>query len=115
VPPFESPPDRPNIRERLRQWQVENPANHFQPPEFFNALQAEDVVNTMTRPNTNDFRVETDDEDARDDSLRQPMFDEHGLIDVGSNRKFLLPGDLVDLMLVHCCYWLSYRAFVDLK
>jgi hypothetical protein len=43
------------------------------------------------------------------------MFDEHGLVDVGVNRKFLLPGDLVDLMLAYCSSRLSYRVFVDLK
>ena len=112
--PIEKTPDRPNIRRRLRQWQIENPIKKFQPSEFYNTFQAENVVNTITRPNTNDFRVETDEEDARDDSLGLPMFDEHGLIDVGSNRKFLLPGDLVDLTLVHC-YWLGDKAFADFK
>ncbi len=62
-----------------------------------------DVRNTTTRPQPGLFQVEKD--DPEDVDMTISGFDREDLVDVGSRRTFLRPGDLVELLYDIC--WLS--------
>jgi hypothetical protein len=59
-----------------------------------------DVLNNGLRPQLGDFRLEGDEDEYDDGSMHAPIFDRGEMVDVGSKRTFLLPGDLVELLYV---------------
>jgi hypothetical protein len=70
-----------------------------------------DVLNNTTRPQPGVFQIEGEEEDDYEDfNMAAPIFDRGELVDVGSKRTFLLPGDLVELLYV--IYWLCERLRV---
>ncbi|KAL2065001.1 hypothetical protein VTL71DRAFT_4141 [Oculimacula yallundae] len=101
-PPPRAPP-RPNIRERLRQWEVDNAATiaasastKALDPLVDRGLPGE-VNNDVLHLNYDDFSEET----ARQDDMAHEStgldFDRFDMVDVGEARGFLLPGDLVEI------------------
>ena len=56
------------------------------------------MENTSTRIQDNEFEID-DGEDAVDDHISNLGLND--LVDVGSKRGFLIPGDLVELMCVY--------------
>jgi hypothetical protein len=98
-PPSEIPSTSPSLRDRLRQWELEHAANYVMSPEpKLDRLKKGDVVNDTTRPQVGRFEVEGDENDFEDPSVPAPIFDRGEMVDVGSKRTFLLPGDLVELL-----------------
>jgi hypothetical protein len=97
IPPSALSPSKPNIRERLRLWEEENKISSvpFQDP-FTPKFRPGEVVNSSFRGNA-EFILEPDAVDTGDTDRLGPVFDKNELVDVGSSRTFLLPGDLVEL------------------
>jgi hypothetical protein len=99
--PFETSPLQLSFRERLRKWEAENAASYVLPrANAADSIRPGDVVNNLTRPQGGEFQVAPDEVQTEDGSGRAPVFDRDELVDVGNNRTFLLPGDLVELMYV---------------
>jgi hypothetical protein len=102
LPPIEVPSTAPSIRERLRQWEIEH-ADAFQaipPPSYI--VNSGDVLNSATRPQPGEFQVETEEDEVEEGDAYTSAFYSRGMVDVGSKRTFLLPGDLVELLYVTC-------------
>lgn len=95
---YEIPSNKPGIRHRLRQWEAENAATYVPTMLTVDAPQPGAIHNSLTRSQSGDFRA--DDEGGESDVLPEQIFDQDGLVDVGSKRSFLLPGDLVELSYV---------------
>lgn len=96
--PFPESPKVPQpIRERLRRWEAEN-ASVVAPEVSFDNDDAEhgQVVNLYTRPVEGDrIRENGDGQQPEDPPL--PLFEGDDLVGFGSERSFLLRGDLVEL------------------
>ena len=113
-PPSAVSPSKPNIRERLWLWEEENKilSIPFQDP-FTPKFRPGEVVNSSFRGNA-EFILEPDATDTGDIDRLGPVFDKDELVDVGSSRTFLLPGDLVELtygpISPHCMQILIFRA-----
>lgn len=89
-------PPRLDIRQRLRQWEVENAATFDLPPELEEWTGPGDMRNDLTRPLEGDQKIDSNEgPEEHDYSLH--VFDRDDLLDVGARRKFLRPGDLVEL------------------
>lgn len=84
------------MKERLRQWEVENAATYTLPPDLAEIGDQGGILNDLTRTNDGDYRVALDkfEQGTEDDTLTIRL-DE--MVDVGDKRGFLLPGDLVEL------------------
>lgn len=99
-PPPEIPSTGSSIRDRLRKWELEHAADYVmaQAPKE-GTIRKGDVVNSTTRPQLGFFEVEADEEDDFEDAkMATAIFDRGEMVDVGSKRTFLLPGDLVELL-----------------
>ncbi|KAG4031420.1 hypothetical protein MFRU_009g01940 [Monilinia fructicola] len=81
------------IRDRLRAWEAEH-ASRFVPITTNDGAEPGSVENTSTR--IEDSQFEIDNEDVDDDGIENLGFDD--LVDVGSRRGFLIPGDLVEVI-----------------
>jgi hypothetical protein len=90
-----------SFRDRLRKWEIEHAAEYVMAPvpKESNIRQGE-VLNNVTRPQPGDFRLEGDEDEYEDGNVHAPIFDRGEMVDVGSKRTFLLPGDLVELLYV---------------
>ncbi|RDL36802.1 uncharacterized protein BP5553_06154 [Venustampulla echinocandica] len=86
-------PEGSDTRDRLKQWEIDHLPS-FAPVIHENDSPTTEVIsNTVARPPSNN-EVEVADEDGGD---AIPRFDEDDLVDIGTGRMFLLPGDLVEL------------------
>jgi hypothetical protein len=99
------PPQQPSIesgfRQRLRQWEKEHAEAYVMTPAPKESnLRRGDVLNNTTRPQPGLFQIEGEEDDFEDFNMAKPIFDRGELVDVGSKRTFLLPGDLVELLYV---------------
>lgn len=86
--------NRPRIRERLRQWEAENAHKHVHqipPPD----VAEPGKISNPGMSGESEFRIESD-EGQFDFGLE--LYDRDSLVDVGDDRGFLLPGDLVELV-----------------
>ncbi|ESZ92375.1 hypothetical protein SBOR_7230 [Sclerotinia borealis F-4128] len=81
------------IRERLRAWEAEH-ANSYVPIIINDDAAPGTLENACTR--IQDTRFEVDEENIMDDDISNIGFDD--LVDVGSRRGFLIPGDLVEVI-----------------
>ncbi|KAI9650507.1 3'-5' RNA exonuclease complex component [Ciborinia camelliae] len=81
------------IREGLRAWETEN-ASPFVPVTINDDAEPGTLENSTTR--IQDTKFEIDEEDAVDDGIANFGIDD--LVDVGSRRGFLIPGDLVEVI-----------------
>jgi hypothetical protein len=79
----------------LRQWEAEN-ASTYVPPELDDSPKLGEVYNILTRPAEGEFRADHN-VDGEHEGLHETLFDQSDLLDVGSRREFLRPGDLVEL------------------
>jgi hypothetical protein len=61
-------------------------------------LRSGDVLNNTTRPQPGVFQIEGEEDEYEDINMSTPIFDRGEMVDVGSKRTFLLPGDLVELL-----------------
>lgn len=89
------------IRERLRRWEAKNVSEVPVPGASFDQDHAKhgEVINLYTRPVEGDLIREVDDgQQAEDPPL--PLFEGDDLVGFGSERSFLLRGDLVELRFV---------------
>jgi hypothetical protein len=73
----------------LKQWEAENASTFFLPLDIRDAPKPGAIQNPMDR----DDSVKLDSSEAIEE-----MFDRNDLLDVGTKRKFLRPGDLVELL-----------------
>ncbi|KFZ18490.1 hypothetical protein V502_04084 [Pseudogymnoascus sp. VKM F-4520 (FW-2644)] len=96
-PKVPQPPEIP-IRERLRRWEAENISEVLAPDVSFDQDHAKhgQVNNLYTRPIEGDRIREIDDGQQLEDPP-QPLFEGGDLVGFGSERSFLLRGDLVEL------------------
>ncbi|TAQ88991.1 hypothetical protein B7494_g2657 [Chlorociboria aeruginascens] len=84
-----------NTRRSLRIWEEESRVNESPILQLPDIPPKEEVGNVFTRP-TDDFEIVRDDGDEVDDNTL--IYDGDELLDVGHRRRFLLPGDLVELL-----------------
>ncbi len=96
IPPL-PPPPQPNIRERLRQWEIENSAAIQMVDAPAVRPAPGDVVNGVVHPQYNEFEDDSKDMDTEENGLSGLDFDRFEMVDVGEHRSFFLPGDLVEL------------------
>lgn len=82
------------IRERLRAWEAENASQYVPVTINDNALPGT-MENSSSRIQDTKFEID-DEEDVVDDDIHNVGFDD--LVDVGSRRGFLIPGDLVEVI-----------------
>jgi hypothetical protein len=88
----------PGIREYLKQWQIHNGADIIgRQPAVRTKNHRTNVENTGL-PGQSYHDLATDEEQSQNefDSFRPFLKDD--LVDVGGQRTFLLPGDMVELM-----------------
>lgn len=99
-PKVPQPPEIP-IRERLRRWEAENISEALAPSVSFDQDHAKhgQVNNLYTRPIEGDRIREIDDGQQLEDPPL-PLFEGGDLVGFGSERSFLLRGDLVELRFV---------------
>ncbi len=97
-----------SFRERLRQWEIDH-AESFPVIPQVKEIASSDVLNNTTRPQVGEFQVEREQDDLEDDDMTTAGFRLGDLVDVGSKRSFLLPGDLVELLYVTCWLYASDR------
>jgi hypothetical protein len=69
-------------------------------PPKESTIRKSGVLNNVTRPQAGDFQLEGDEDEYEDGNMLTPIFDRGEMVDVGSKRTFLLPGDLVELLYV---------------
>lgn len=69
-------------------------------PPKESTIRKSGVLNNVTRPQAGDFQLEGDEDEYEDGNMLRPIFDRGEMVDVGSKRTFLLPGDLVELLYV---------------
>jgi hypothetical protein len=96
-PPSKNEHLRLRIIERLRQWEATNASTFVPPPEPNDHPTPGDVVNSWTRPGSEDFTVDPN-LDGTNDDIYATVFGQDDLLDVGNSRTFLRPGDLVELV-----------------
>lgn len=91
-----------DIRERLRQWELENVVSLNPMLDLYSKPVPGQVLNTGIHSQTNDFYVVNleKEEDDMEDGGGFTTF-EHDLVDVGLRRNFLMPGDMVEIVYVH--------------
>ncbi|OBT67593.1 hypothetical protein VE03_03744 [Pseudogymnoascus sp. 23342-1-I1] len=96
-PQVPQPPKLP-IRERLRRWEAEHISEVPVPNVSFDQDNAKhgQVTNLYTRPVEGDLIREVDDGQQLEDPPL-PLFEGDDLVGFGSDRSFLLRGDLVEL------------------
>ncbi|CAD6448035.1 1353846e-dc6b-43b6-9319-69fe45749672 [Sclerotinia trifoliorum] len=82
------------IRERLRAWEAEN-ASQYVPVTINDNASPGTVENSSSRIQDIKFEID-DEEDVVNDDIHNVGFDD--LVDVGSRRGFLIPGDLVEVI-----------------
>ncbi|CZR50966.1 uncharacterized protein PAC_00841 [Phialocephala subalpina] len=87
-----------NIRERLRQWELDNAISLNPMQEIYGKPEPGQVLNTGIN-STSDFYVENleKEEDDAGDGDGNATYD-YDLVDVGLRRNFLLPGDMVEIV-----------------
>ncbi|KAB8302861.1 hypothetical protein EYC80_006195 [Monilinia laxa] len=81
------------IRDRLRAWEAEH-ASRYVPITTDDGAEPGSVENTSTR--IEDSKFEIDEEGVADDGIENLKFED--LVDIGSRRGFLIPGDLVEVI-----------------
>ena len=81
------------IRERLRQWEAENPAPALAVPD--DRPTDGSVENTITK-NWSEFNIRLDDS-VQDDDAMQPHFDGVDMVDLSSNGSVVQAGDLIEV------------------
>lgn len=94
--PFSTLPIETDIRQRLRQWEIEN-AGSYIPLEMINETKGilGGVLNSSTSQSGID--LESNNDESRDEDDTASVFEQDELVDVGTKRTFLIPGDLVEL------------------
>lgn len=100
ISPSEIPTITSNIRQRLRQWETENAHKFTAVLDAVDLPQPGALWNTPQRQPSGQFQVDSEDADTSSDVSRVSLFDQNDLVDVGSTRAFLVPGDLVELRYV---------------
>lgn len=93
ISPTEVLPSNLDIRQRLRKWEAQNAAQFVLPPELEELVSPGEVQNNLTRPMEGQLKIDSNEEYELGDA----KVDQDGLVDVGIQRKFLRPGDLVEL------------------
>jgi hypothetical protein len=92
-----------SVQRRLRNWEAEHAKNfEFLVPGIDNGKPGQ-IRNDFTKPQEGDFVV---DYSIEVDENVAPLFDAEALLDVGDERRFLRPGDLVELryfLNLECC------------
>ncbi|KAH6709389.1 hypothetical protein BKA61DRAFT_738413 [Leptodontidium sp. MPI-SDFR-AT-0119] len=91
------PPTRPNIRERLRQWEIENAASYKNPGFVLDKAKSGDVSNAVLQVTYNDFGGEAGELNVEAEEPIGLDINRFDMVDVGDSRNFFLPGDLVEL------------------
>ncbi|CZT03357.1 related to RNA-splicing regulatory protein phosphatase CYT-4, mitochondrial [Rhynchosporium graminicola] len=96
---------RPNIRERLRQWETDNAADiaaAATPRDDIKSIEDRprpgEVSNEVLHVAYNDFSENTEEWSGMVEESSGLDFDRFEMVDVGESRNFLLPGDLVELL-----------------
>jgi hypothetical protein len=94
--PFPTIPIESDIRKRLRQWEIENRGTYV-PLETINETKGifGGVLNSSTGQAGMD--LESNNDERADEEDNASVFEQDELVDVGTKRTFLLPGDLVEL------------------
>ena len=85
-----------DIRQRLREWEAEQEANN----QILSTLPSEwepGQVGNVVESDTTNFKVDPIDNKSDIDNT---VFNGEDLVDVGTGRVFLLPGDLVEIACV---------------
>ena len=95
MPP--EPPPLP-IRERLRQWEIENASAHENIGILKDQPVPGEVGNTVLGACYDDFGGETREPAFLDEEPMALDFERFDMVDVGDSRNFFLPGDLVELV-----------------
>ncbi|TVY91111.1 Mitochondrial protein cyt-4 [Lachnellula willkommii] len=96
--PFPTLPIDSNIRKRLREWETAN-AGSFTAALDLESMRKEEGLGDITNSGrTNSSLVDIDPDTATIDQEKySQVFEQDELVDVGLQRTFLLPGDLVEL------------------
>jgi hypothetical protein len=98
------PPINSTLRDRLREWEKEHAASYVMAPMVRETnLSKGAVLNNTTRPQPGSFEIEEEEDEYDNSYMAAPLFDRGELVDVGNQRTFLLPGDMVELLYVE--YW----------
>ncbi|KAH7364338.1 hypothetical protein BKA65DRAFT_532959 [Rhexocercosporidium sp. MPI-PUGE-AT-0058] len=99
--PQEPPPplstSRPSIRQRLRQWEMENAVSYENPGFVIDKATHGNVSNEVLQVSYNDFSGEDVEPKSEVEEHIGLDFERFDMVDVGDSRSFLLPGDLVEL------------------
>ncbi|KAF7867408.1 hypothetical protein EAF04_005491 [Stromatinia cepivora] len=82
------------IREQLRAWEAEH-ASQYVPVTINDDASPGTMENSSSRIQETKFEID-DEEDVVNDDIHNVGFDD--LVDVGSRRGFLIPGDLVEVI-----------------
>lgn len=93
------PSSKLRIRERLRRWEAENVTDVPSAPIDQDHGKPGHITNLYTRPMEGDLIREVEDGQQLEDSP-QPLFERDDLVEFGSERSFLLRGDLVEIRFV---------------
>ncbi|KAG4438511.1 hypothetical protein IFR05_005985 [Cadophora sp. M221] len=91
------PPTKPNIRERLRQWEIENAGSYKNPGFVIDKATSGDVSNAVLQVTYNDFSAEAAEPNGEAEEHVGLDMESFNMVDVGDSRNFFLPGDLVEL------------------
>jgi hypothetical protein len=88
----------PGIREYLKQWQIHTGANIIAAPSTLRTTNHRtDVANSRdTGPSYNELAIDGGQSEEDFDNFRPFLKDD--LVEVGGQRTFLLPGDMVELV-----------------
>ncbi|KUJ22761.1 RNB-domain-containing protein [Mollisia scopiformis] len=99
--PQEPPLYQANIRERLKQWELENAESvNTELPDIVARMSGNNIVNQAIRPQSSEFFIDMDPEESVDEEHNRYSIraNEMDMVDVGLRRNFLLPGDMVEVL-----------------